>query len=92
MCAADTNQGAPSTMPIWGAGLVPEPPEGYDYDYINTDVLLNRISVNKNGHLVLPDGMSYRILVLPPVDRMTLPVIQKLKTLVKMLLNINKKQ
>jgi hypothetical protein len=77
------NEGAPSTMPIWGAGVVPEPPEGYDYDYINTDVLLNLTSVNGKGDLILPGGMSYRILVLPPVDRMTLPVIEKIHYLVK---------
>jgi hypothetical protein len=77
------NEGAPSTMPIWGAGLVPKPPEGYDYDYINADVLLNRLSVNANGDLALPDGMIYRILVLPPVDRMRLPVLEKIAHLVE---------
>ena len=41
------NEGAPSTMPFWGAGLTPAPPEGYDYDYVNTDVLLNRMSVER---------------------------------------------
>ena len=55
----------PSSQPFWGAGLQPAPPEGYDYDYINTDVLLNRMSVGADGRLVLPDGMSYRVLVLP---------------------------
>ncbi len=64
-------EGAPSTMPIWGAGLQPAPPDGYDYDYINTDVLLNRLSVKEDGRLALPDGMSYRVLVLPEIDRMT---------------------
>jgi hypothetical protein len=77
------SEGAPSTMPIWGAGLVPKPPEGYDYDYINTDVLINRISVDPNGNIDLPDGMHYRILVLPPIDRMTLPVLQKIYNLVE---------
>ena len=65
------NEGAPSTMPFWGAGLKPAPPEGYDYDYINADVLLNRMSVNAEGRIVLPDGMSYSVLVLPEIDRMT---------------------
>ena len=41
------NEGAPSTSRIWGAGLQPAPPEGYDYDYINADVLLNRMSVER---------------------------------------------
>jgi hypothetical protein len=34
------DEGAPSTMPIWGSGINPAPPEGYDYDYINADVLI----------------------------------------------------
>jgi hypothetical protein len=38
-------------------------PPGYAYDLINTEVLLNRISV-RDGNLVLPDGMRYRMLVL----------------------------
>jgi hypothetical protein len=76
------NEGAPSTMPFWGGGLKPAPPEGYDYDYVNADVLLNRMSVNSVGRIVLPNGVSYRILVLPETDRMTLPVLRKLRELV----------
>jgi hypothetical protein len=77
------DEGAPSTMPIWGSGLNPAPPEGYDYDYINADVLINRMTVSSDGRLVLPDGMSYAILVLPNSDLMTLPVLRKIKELVK---------
>ena len=36
---------------------------GYDCDYCNAEVLLRRMSV-KDGRIVLPDGMSYRLLVL----------------------------
>ncbi|MCX6224045.1 MAG: glycosyl hydrolase [Bacteroidia bacterium] len=36
---------------------------GYDCDYSNAEVLLTRMSV-KDGRIVLPDGMSYRMLVL----------------------------
>jgi hypothetical protein len=75
-------EGAPSTMPFWGRGLEPAPPEGYDYDYINADVLLNRMTVAEDGRLMLPDGMSYRVLVLPQIDRMTLPVLRKVRDLV----------
>ncbi len=75
-------EGAPSTMPIWGQGLQPAPPEGYDYDYVNADVVLHRMSVKEDGRLALPDGMSYRVLVLPPIDRMTLPVLRKIRDLV----------
>jgi hypothetical protein len=66
---------------------VPEKPlleglgAGYDYDVVNTDVILNRMSV-QNGRIVLPDGMSYRILVLPDRKDMPLEVLQKLEELV----------
>ncbi|WP_214073836.1 glycosyl hydrolase [Mucilaginibacter sp. dw_454] len=36
---------------------------GYDCDYSNPEVLLTRMSV-KNNRIVLPDGMSYKLLVL----------------------------
>ncbi|GAA4339143.1 hypothetical protein GCM10023149_49650 [Mucilaginibacter gynuensis] len=36
---------------------------GFDCDYSNPDVLLNRMTV-KNGLITLPDGMSYKLLVL----------------------------
>ena len=76
------NEGAPSTMPFWGAGLKPAPPDGYDFDYVNTDVVLNRMSVDAEGRIVLPDGMSYRVLVLPEIDRLTLPLLRKIRELV----------
>jgi hypothetical protein len=43
--------------------IVPSLGTGYDCDYVNSEVLLKRMSV-KNGRVVLPDGMSYRLLVL----------------------------
>ena len=66
---------------------VPEKPmmsglgAGYDYDVVNTDVILNRMTV-KQGKIVLPDGMSYRVLVLPDQETMPLKVLLKLRTLV----------
>jgi hypothetical protein len=53
---------------------------GYDYDVVTEEVVLTRMSV-RDGRLMLPDGMSYRVLVLP--DRMTisLPVLRKLREL-----------
>jgi len=77
------DEGAPSTMPIWGQGLIPSPPAGYDYDYINADVLINRMSVSADGKLILPDGMTYSILVLPNTNQMTIPVLKKIRELVK---------
>ena len=34
-----------------------------------------------NGRLTLPSGMSYRVLLLPPTDRMTPAVLRKIKDL-----------
>lgn len=76
------NEGAPSTMPIWGEGLTPALPGGYDFDYINADVLLNLMTVNTEGKLSLPSGMTYELLILPPINKMTLPVLRKLHSLV----------
>ncbi|HSA03359.1 MAG TPA: glycosyl hydrolase, partial [Candidatus Paceibacterota bacterium] len=55
---------------------------GYDYDAVNSDVILNRMTV-KNGRLVLPDGMSYALLVLPHQSDMDLDVLRKIAALVK---------
>ncbi|ACB75560.1 glycosyl hydrolase [Opitutus terrae] len=76
------DEGAPSTPPIWGAGTRPTPPAGYDYDFVNADVLLHRFSSGGNGKLMLPDGMSYRVLVLPDTDRMRPELVRKLRELV----------
>ncbi len=60
--------------------LKPALPRGYDCDTINTEVLLTRIST-KDGRLVLPDGMSYRLLVLPAGDSMSPRVLEKIAEL-----------
>ncbi len=74
-------EGAPVTVPFWKK-MSPAAPDGYDYDWVNADVILNRMKV-KDGRIVLPDGMSYRVLVLPDdVDRLTLPVLKKIRDLV----------
>jgi hypothetical protein len=57
------------------------PAEGYDHDNANLDVLLTRLSV-KDGRLVLPDGMSYRILVLPDSSPMAPEALKKIAALV----------
>jgi len=60
----------------------PTLPAGYSFDYINAEVIKNRLSV-KGGHLVLPDGMQYRILVLPKLDNMRPELLTKIEELVK---------
>jgi len=54
---------------------------GYDYDVITEEALLTRASV-RDGKIVLPDGMSYRVLVLADRDVISLPVLEKIKELV----------
>ena len=76
-------EGAPSTMPFWGSGLNPTLPFGYNYDFVNADVLINRMSVNADGRIVLPDGMSYQILVLPQSTTMTIGSLRKIHDLVQ---------
>jgi hypothetical protein len=80
-------EGAPSTMPFWGAGMQPAVPAGYDYDFVNTDILLHHTSVvdervHVEGSAEMPAGMSYRVLVLPPTMLMTPEVARKLHDLV----------
>ena len=54
---------------------------GYDYDVFTEEVLLTRTAVQE-GRLVLPDGMSYRVLALPNRPIISLPVLRKLRELV----------
>jgi hypothetical protein len=61
---------------------LPDVPEGYNYDFVNADALINLLSV-KDGNLVTPSGMSYRLLVLDSNARkMSLPVLRKIAALV----------
>ena len=55
---------------------------GYDYDVTNAEVILTRMSVD-SGRIVLSDGMSYELLVLPDRDDMDLDVLKKIEKLVK---------
>lgn len=54
---------------------------GYDYDVANSDVILHRLAVRDN-RLVLPDGMSYRLLILPEAEEMNPAVLAKIEQLV----------
>jgi len=60
----------------------PELPTGRDFDWINADVIKHRLAV-KEGRLELPDGMSYRVLVLPPQETMRPALLKQIRNLVK---------
>lgn len=57
-------------------------PEGYSGDACGERAFLTRMSV-RDGRLVMPDGMSYRVLVLPESQSMTVPVARRLQRLVQ---------
>jgi hypothetical protein len=54
----------------------------YDFDACTPEVVLTRMAV-RDGRLVLPDGMAYRLLVLPPSETMTPVLLEKIKELVE---------
>src|SRR3974390_1452434 len=60
----------------------PEITDGYLYDFVNRESLLNELSVD-GGKLVTKSGMKYQLLYLGGTsNRMTLPVLEKLRALV----------
>lgn len=60
----------------------PELPAGCDFDYINAEVIQERLAV-KDGRLVLPHGTTYRVLVLPELPTMRPELLRKLRDLVE---------
>ena len=66
--------------PTYGGSTFPDVPHGYDFDLCSTDALLHRMTC-RDGRLVLPDGMSYRLLLLPKETAMTPQVLRKLQEL-----------
>ncbi len=60
--------------------LRPPPPAGYDYDLATPEVVRTRMTV-KDGRLALPDGMSYRVFVLPDTQLLTPGLLRKVKQL-----------
>lgn len=61
--------------------LLPELDPSHDYDVCSSEVILKRMSV-RNGRIVLPDGMSYAVLVLPEQDHIPATVLEKIHSLV----------
>ena len=57
-------------------------PPGRDFDYINAEVIEKNLSV-KDEKLMLPHGVSYRVLVLPKLNTMRPEVLAKIRDLVK---------
>jgi hypothetical protein len=68
---------------VFGWEAQRDAPEGYGFDFVNSDVLLHQMTY-KDGRLVTPGGTSYRILYLGGNSRrMTLAVLRQLESLVE---------
>lgn len=80
-------EGAPQSLggqPILQKLTTPGRPferPGYNFDFCSADVVY-KMKV-KNGRITLPDGMSYRVLVLPRLTRMTPKLLRKIGELVE---------
>jgi hypothetical protein len=72
----------PVDTPVYPEQLKPTPPEGYYYDVANEEAILTRMKA-ENGAIVLPDGLSYRVLIIPEDKRLNLEVLRKVRDLVK---------
>jgi hypothetical protein len=72
----------PVDTPVYPEQLKPTPPEGYYYDVANEEAILTRMKA-ENGAIVLPDGLSYRVLVLPEDRRLNLRVLRHIRGMVR---------
>jgi hypothetical protein len=77
-------EGAPHVFRPPSSAILGDPPDrrGYNFDGCDPDALLRRASVT-NGRIVLPDGMSYQVLVMPRFETMTPGLLRKIRDLVK---------
>jgi hypothetical protein len=75
-------EGAPNVFQPPKSATIGDLPDrrGYNFDGCAPEALLARASV-KNGRIVFPDGMSYRLLVLPRFPTMTPRLLGKVASL-----------
>jgi hypothetical protein len=59
----------------------PETPIGYQFDYMNAEVIEKHMTV-EDGLITLPHGTQYRIMVLPKLETMRPALLAKIKQLV----------
>ena len=79
----DSDSGVPEVVsPKVDVSIAMDRRPGYNFDGCTPEVVLTRMTV-RDGRIVLPDGMSYRVLVLPAVESMTPALLGKIKELVE---------
>lgn len=57
-------------------------PSGYQFDYINAEVIMTSLSADENHILSLPHGTKYRLLVLPDLETMRPELLRRIKDLI----------
>ena len=77
-------EGSPQVFRPPSSALRGDPPDrpGYNFDGCAPEVFVAGMTV-RDGRLTLPDGMSYRVLVLPERETMTPPLLEKIRELVR---------
>ncbi|MEJ6979662.1 glycosyl hydrolase [Pedobacter sp. P351] len=61
---------------------LPDIPGGFDFDAFTTDALLTRMNGSK-GKISLPDGINYKMMVLPRNGDITLDALRKIASLIQ---------
>ena len=87
-CAYMLERGFPVNSVLWYIGdeIEQKPdqfapfPNGYTYDYCNTDALLNRIKI-RNGSWTTPEGICYDVLWIPDTKRLLPETINRLQAM-----------
>ena len=87
-CAFMLERGQPVSCVLWYIGdeIEQKPdqyapfPEGYSFDYCNTDAFQHRISV-KDGYWTTPEGIRYDVLWVPDSKRLLPETAEKLRTM-----------
>ncbi|MEI7503345.1 MAG: glycosyl hydrolase, partial [Paludibacter sp.] len=79
---ADICQIAPELTPQTWRSPYKRDSVKYKFDGCPAEVVLTRMSV-KNGLIMLPDGMNYKLLVMPATETMTPKLLRKIKELIE---------
>ena len=87
-CAYMLERGFPMNSVLWYIGdeIEQKPdqfapfPNGYTYDYCNTDAFLNRIKI-RNGSWTTPEGICYDVLWVPEMKRLLPETINRLQAM-----------
>lgn len=69
--------------PIMTGITEPALPKGFQYDFINAEVIEKYLSADSDHLLSLPHGTQYKLLVLPPSKTMRPKVARKIKQLLE---------